>query len=142
MTVPTKAPSIADTLKNPALAAQVDAAMHDIAAMTAALTKAGLSEEQARLKVQQIYFHNLQTFSDPLAASIALLAELKTRIDLDRVINPQSSLINGQYLDLNEEMRKTIKLVLEAQQKGVAFKVQVDNDKAMKFPAFIDVEGA
>jgi len=118
----------------------VNSAMHEMDVMTRNLAKGGMNEADARLKVQQLYFKNLQTFSDPVTGSIALMAELKTRIDLDRLTNPDADLVSDKTLKLFEEMRKTTKLVLDAKGKVVRHDVGKLDDAYMQNTKFIDVD--
>lgn len=118
----------------------VDNAMREMDVMEKNLVKAGLDKEEAKLRVQQIYFNNLQTFSEPENAAIALLAELKTRIDIDRIKNPEDDLLSERYLKLTEEMRKTIDLVRKTKPATISHRVQSVDDRSMKFGEFIDVE--
>ena len=117
----------------------VDNALSDMDVMETALVNGGLEKSEARLKVQQIYFKNLKTFSDPTNAAIAIMAELKTRIDLDRVLNPEESLVSDKYVELLDQMRKTVDLVRKTQSMNITHKIQSADDKTMNF-SFIDVE--
>lgn len=117
----------------------VDGAMNDVNVMEKNLIDAGMNPADARLKIQQIYFRNLKTFSEPETAAISILAELKTRIDLDRVINPEQDLVSDKYVNLLDQMRKTIDLVRKTKDKKIVHEVQKLDDGSMNFK-FIDIE--
>lgn len=118
----------------------VDNSIREMEAMTQALVNSGENYIDAKLRVQQIYLHNLETMSHPATASIALLAELKTRIDIDRVINPEKEILSDRYIELLDQMRKTINLVHTTQKAAPQFKEIQTDDASMKFPKFIDIE--
>lgn len=118
----------------------VNEAINTINSAQFAMTAAGYSTDDAEMFVKQRYLQNLQTFSDPVNGAIALLADLKTRIDVDSKINPDPELVGDKYLKLLEEMRKTLKLVSDMKNKVVHHKVQVIDDNIMTFDDFIDVE--
>ena len=124
---------------SPELAKLVDDSINDMEAQVSGLKAAGMSEEEARKFIQQRYFQNLSTFSDPYAASVSLMADLKTRIDAKRHLEP-GALIDDEYLELLEELRKTVKLVSDTKGKTVNHAVNVKDDREMKFTEFIDVE--
>jgi len=132
--------NIPQILKSDEYKSLINEAINTINTTRNKLIESGYSYDDADLFVKQRYMHNLQTFSDPVNGAIALLADLKTRIDIDAQINPDPELIGSKYLRLLEEMRKTLKLVNEMKQKVVTHRVQFADDNILNFDNFIDAE--
>lgn len=132
--------AVPQILKSDKYKSLINEAINTINTTRNKLMESGYSYDDADLFVKQRYVHNLQTFSDPVNGAIALLADLKTRIDIDAQINPDPELVGSKYLRLLEEMRKTLKLVNEMKQKIVTHRVQFIDDNVLDFDNFIDAE--
>lgn len=130
------------TAYDPKVLQQVDKALSDISNMGDVLSRAkeDMTPEEARLEVHQLYARNLRQFADPVAGAVGLLAELKTRADLDRVINPEQEFLSDKYLKVLDEMRKTLTLVEKFGKKEYSVTVQKLDDEHMVAPKFIDVD--
>ena len=115
-------------------------ALEEMNNMTRTLTETGVSEAEAKLRVQQLYFRNLEMAGQPVAMTQQLLAELMTRIQVDRTINPEKDLLSDKYMELLDQMRKTITLLSKTQDKTVTHNVNVMDDRSMVMPKFIDVD--
>jgi len=124
----------------------VDSTINEMGAHQRALTETGMSAEEAKLIVEQIHLRNMEQMSDPAHAAVNLLAELKTRIDIDRATQISTNedgsvdLLSPKYVKLLEEMRKTIDLVSKTQGRTLTVRTQSENDAEMRFTQFIDVE--
>jgi hypothetical protein len=127
------------TVHSKEMRALVNSSLAEMDAMTAALTDAGVSKEEAELKVQQLYFKNLKMSGEPAAMMQKSLAELATRIELDRIINPDADLVSDKAITLIETQMKAIKM-LHSMNKVSNVVVHRADDRDMKFTTFIDVE--
>ena len=127
-------------LNSPEYKNLVDEAINTINSAKFAMETSGYSTEDAEMFIKQRYLQNLQTFSDPVNGAIALLADLKTRIDVDSKLNPSPELVDDKYLKLLDEMRKTLKLVNDMKNKVIKHQVQVLDDNIMSFDDFIDAD--
>ena len=115
------------------------AMLNDIESNVRQAIAAGMSAEEAELWARQKYFENLQLFGEPVAAAQHLMADLKTRIDLDRQLNVREDPVDKKTLQLFEEMRKTIKLMNDTQPRQVNMQITDKDDTEMAFSTFIDV---
>lgn len=108
--------------------------------MEKALTDAGVNEADAKLKVQQLYFKNLELAGTPVAMMQKTLAELATRIELDRIVNPGQDLVDDKYTDLVDLQIKALKTLHSMGDKTITQNVTIRDDREMRAPKFIDVE--
>jgi hypothetical protein len=76
----------------------------------------------------------------PVAMMQKTLAELQTRIELDRMMNPEEDLVSEKYVDLLDTQMRALKTLSSIEGKTVNHKVQVQDDKEMRFQDFIDVD--
>jgi len=106
--------------------------------MANALEVTGMNKADAELMVKQLYFKNLKMAGEPAAMMQRTMAELATRIELDRKINPEADLVSDKYQKLLDLQMKALKTQASLDKK---FNVQIQqaDDKVMNF-AFIDVE--
>jgi hypothetical protein len=118
----------------------VNQSLQEMDAMTNALARAGENPVDAKLKVQQLYFKNLKLAGTPVAMMQKTLAELQTRIELDRMMNPEEDLVSDKYVDLLDTQMRALKTVAQLEGKTTTHKVQIQDDKEMKFTDFIDVD--
>lgn len=141
MTAPKSAPKGAiKTMNSAEMRALVDQSMSEMDNMTHALVHAGENPVDAKLKVQQLYFKNLKMAGDPAAMMQKTMAEMSTRIELDRIINPDTEdLVSEKYKDLVELQMKAIK-TLNSLAPSVTHNINIKDDNSMKFAKFIDVE--
>jgi len=125
-------------LNDPKYKQIVDQSIAEMDAMTLALTNAGKSPEEARLIIEQEYFKNLKLAGEPAAMMQKTMAELATRISIDRVMNPEADLVSEKYQKLVELQIKALKAQASLDKK-ISLNVQGYDDKAVSFD-FIDVE--
>lgn len=91
------------------------------------------SEEEMRLRIKQIYFNNLKAAGEPLALSQKIMADLLTRMEVDRINGNDQTPLDERYFKLLDEMRKTLKVVKEMEGKTVVqHNVQTLNDESLK----------
>lgn len=117
----------------------VNDSISEMDTMQQALTNAGINGADARLMVQQAYLRNLKMAGTPGAMMQKTLGELATRIELDRMINPEADLVSEKYQDLVELQMKAIK-TLSSLEKNITVTVQNKDDGFMGGMPFIDVE--
>ncbi len=125
-------------LNNPKYKEIVDQSIAEMDAMALALTKAGKSPKEARLIIEQEYFKNLKMAGEPAAMMQKTMAELATRISLDRIMNPEADLVSEKYQKLVDLQIKALKAQASLDKK-ISLNVQGYDDKAVSFE-FIDVE--
>jgi len=125
-------------LNDPKYKEIVDQSMAEMDAMALALTDAGKSPEEAKLIIQQEYFKNLKMASEPAVMMQKTMAELATRISIDRVMNPESDLVSEKYQKLVDLQIRALKAQASLDKK-ISLSVQGYDDKSVSFE-FIDVE--
>lgn len=133
--------NIKSTMKlvnDPKYKALVDQSIAEADSMIQVLSNSGKSPEEAQLLVQQAYFKNLKLAGDPAAMMQKTMGELATRIELDRILNPESDLVSEKYQTLVDLQIKAIK-AQAALNKSSTILVQKSDDSMMNFD-FIDVE--
>lgn len=107
----------------------VNDSMAEMEQMTNLAIKSGLEPQKAREKVASIYLHNLQQSDDIVGLAKKNVAELMTRIQLDRAINPEEELVSKKYVQLFKLQNDALKLISSMEPRQVNHKVQVDDDK-------------
>lgn len=112
----------------------------DVQALAQQAQNTGMSRQEAELWAYQTHFNNLRMFGQPIAAAQHLMADLKSRIDLDRMMNPDAAPLDKQTLKLFEEMRKTIKLMSDVSPKQLDIRTTNLDDDQIKFGEFIDID--
>lgn len=136
-----KAQTSSQLMNSPEFKAAVGGAMKDIEAHSKIYRAAsGLSEEEARKKVAQMYYANMQWAEEPVAAAKHLLAQTMMGQQMKMELDPEALLDTDQWAKILDTVRKTIKLVGEMEGKTVNHKVQLIDDDASKGFEFIDVE--
>lgn len=125
-------------MNDPKYKALVDQSIAEADSMVLALQNSGKSPEEAELLVQQAYFKNLKLAGDPAAMMQKTMGELATRIELDRIMNPESDLVSEKYQTLVDLQIKAIK-AQAALNKSSTVLIQKTDDSMMNFD-FVDVE--
>ena len=108
----------------------VSESLKDIEHYSEMLAKAD-NPEEAKLRIKQLYFHNLKQAGQPLALSQKVLADLLTRVEVNRILGNDIDPLGRDYLKVLEEVRKTLKLVKDIEGKTVNIKVEKINDSTM-----------
>lgn len=116
----------------------VNESIEEMDRMKLSLTSTGMNEADAELTVKQAYFKNLKMAGQPAVMMQKTMAELSTRIELDRIINPEQDLVSDKYQQLIELQMKALKTQASLEKK-VTLNVQNADDRSMNFD-FIDVE--
>jgi hypothetical protein len=127
------------TANSAEMRALVNESLADMDAMQATLEASGMNPVDAELAIKQAYFKNLKMAGDPATMMQKSLAELATRIELDRVINPETDLVSDKYRELLDLQMKAIK-TLHSIDKQSSANIHKHDDGQMKFADFIDVE--
>lgn len=125
-------------LNDPKYKEIVDQSIAEMDSMAFALSNAGKSPEEARLIIEQEYFKNLKMAGEPAAMMQKTMAELATRISIDRIMNPEADLVSEKYQKLVDLQIKALKAQASLDKK-ISLNVQGYDDKAVSFE-FIDVE--
>lgn len=76
----------------------------------------------------------------PVAMMQKTLGELATRIELDRILNPEQDLVSEKYQQLLELQMKAIMTLNKVGDKTITHKVALEDDREMRAPMFIDVK--
>lgn len=116
----------------------VNDSMAEMDRLQSALEDAGHNEADAQLLVKQMYFKNLKMAGEPVAMMQKTMAELATRIEVDRIVNPEQDLVSEKYQKLLELQMKALKTQASLEKK-ITIDVQNSDDRTMSFD-FIDVE--
>jgi len=111
----------------------VDESIAEMDTLTQVALKAGMDPAKAKEKVASIYLRNMQQADDVVACAKKNVAELMTRIQLDRAINPDTELVGDKYVKLFKLQNEALKLIKDLEPKQINHRVQVDDDK-MVFP--------
>lgn len=107
----------------------VDQSMQEMDEMTSLAVKAGMEPELAKTKVQALYLRNLQMSDDLVTTAKKNVAELMTRIQLDRVVNPDEELVSDKYIKLFKLQNEALKLIKDMEPKTIRQHVQIEDDK-------------
>lgn len=107
----------------------VNSSVEEVNALTALAEKSGIDSAEAKSRVASIYLRNLQQSDDIVATAKKNVAELMTRIQLDRAINPEEELVSDKYLKLFKMQNEALKLIASMEPKTIKHSVQVDDDK-------------
>ena len=111
--------------------ALVEESLKDLEHYSTMLKDADNKEEQI-LRIKQLYFHNLKQSGNPLALSQKVLADLLTRVEVNKILGKDVDPLSRDYLRVLEEVRKTLKLVKEIEGKSINVRVQRLDDSNMK----------
>lgn len=107
----------------------VNQSLDEMNGLAKVMEKSGISKDEAEKKVAAIYLRNLQKSDDLVACAQKNIAELMTRIELDRAINPEEELVSKKYIQLFKLQNESLKLVQSMKPKQINHSVQSDNDK-------------
>lgn len=124
---PTK--TTVQTVNSPEFKTLVDQSIAEMDSMTKILEQSGVSSEEAKAKVASIYMNNLKMADNVVTCAKKNVAELMTRIQLERTINPDTELVSDKYIKLFKLQNEALKLIKDLEPTGATFKAQVDDDK-------------
>ena len=99
--------------------------------LTEIAISSGMDAAHAKEKVAAIYLRNLQMSDDIVTTAKKNVAELMTRIQLDRAINKETELVSDKYIKLFKLQNETLKLIQDMEPKKMSHKVQTDDDKVI-----------
>lgn len=134
-------PTTNQLINSPEFKKAVGGAMKEIDAHSAIIREAqGLSEEEAKKKIAQMYYANMKWTQDPVQAAQHLLAQAMMGQQIKMELDPNSLLDTDEWTKILDAVRKTIKLVGDMQGKTVTHKVQGLDDEGLQGLKFIDVE--
>lgn len=99
----------------------------------------GLSGDEAKMKIAQLFYKNMKWADEPVQAAKYLLAKTMTFQELQEIINPEGAIRDiDTQIKLLDQSRKTIKLVNDMKPKEVNVNMQ-GKDDAMPIQ-FIDID--
>lgn len=107
----------------------VNQTIEEMDELTKLAIKSGLPPEQAKEKIAAMYIQNLQMSDDIILTAKKNVAELMTRIQLDRALNPDEELVSEKYIKLFKLQNETLKLIKDMEPKKITNKMQIDDDK-------------
>lgn len=107
----------------------VEESLKEMDQLTTIAVNAGLNPEKAKEKIASIYVRNLQQTDDLMALAKKNIAELMTRIELEKMVNPDTELLGDKYVKLFKLQNEALQLLHKLEGKVVTHKVQVDDDK-------------
>lgn len=90
---------------------------------------AGMDPETAKNKVASMYVRNLQQTDELASLAKKNIAELMTRIQLDRALNREEDLVSDKYIQLFRLQNEALRLLKSLEPKSVKHMVQVQDDK-------------
>ena len=96
------------------------------------MLEAADSPEEAKLRIKQMYFNNLKQSGEPLALSQRVLADLLTRMDVDRITGKEVDPLSDRYLKVLDQINKNIKLVKDMEPKKIDVRTTVANNANLK----------
>ncbi len=97
--------------------------------LTNLAVRSGMDPAKAKEKIASIYIHNLQMTDDLVLTAKKNVAELMTRIQLDRALNKEDELVSDKYIKLFKLQNETLKLIKDMEPKKITQKMQFDDDK-------------
>lgn len=107
----------------------VEQSIREVEEMTNLAIKSGMDAEKAREKIASIYLRNLQQTDDIVSLAKKNVAELMTRIQLDRAINVDEELVSDKYIKLFKLQNETLQLISRMEPRKLEHAVQLDDDK-------------